>query len=95
MDVTILGSGSPLPDAERAGPSGLVSVGGQHFLVDCGRGVLMRLAGAGLGVVNLTAVLLTHLQMGFDRDETVALVRERYDGPVELVDPGYETTIGD
>ena len=40
-------------------------------------------------------VLLTHLQMGFDRDATVESVRRRYDGgPVELVDPGFETTIG-
>ena len=37
---------------------------------------------------------LTHLQLGFDRDDTVASVRERYDGPVVLVEPGYETTIG-
>ena len=33
-------------------------------------------------------VLLTHLQMGFDPDATVASVRERYDGRVELVHPG-------
>ena len=33
-------------------------------------------------------VLLTHLQMGFDRDETVASVRARFAGPVVLVDPG-------
>ncbi len=33
-------------------------------------------------------VLLTHLQMGFDRDATVASVMARYDGPVDLVDPG-------
>ena len=40
-------------------------------------------------------VLLTHLQMGYDRDATVESVRRRYDGgPVELVDPGFETTIG-
>jgi ribonuclease BN (tRNA processing enzyme) len=38
-------------------------------------------------------VLLTHLQMGFDRAETIAAVRARYDGPVELVDPDYETEI--
>ena len=38
-------------------------------------------------------VLLTHLQMGYDRDETVASVRARFNGPVELVDPGFETTI--
>ncbi len=33
-------------------------------------------------------VLLTHLQMGFDPDETVASVRAEYDGPVEFVWPG-------
>ena len=54
----------------------------------------MRLAGAGVVPIMLDAVLLTHLQMGFDRDDTVATVRERYDGPVVLVEPGYETTIG-
>jgi hypothetical protein len=40
-------------------------------------------------------VLLTHLQMGFDRTATIDSVRARFDrGPVELVDPGFETTIG-
>jgi ribonuclease BN (tRNA processing enzyme) len=34
-------------------------------------------------------VLLTHLQMGFDPDATVASVRARYGGPVELVQPGF------
>jgi ribonuclease BN (tRNA processing enzyme) len=43
--------------------------------------------------VRAARVLLTHVQMGFDRDETVASVRARFDGPVELVDPGFETTI--
>lgn len=38
-------------------------------------------------------VLLTHLQMGFDRAATVDSVRARFDGPVQLVDPGFETTI--
>jgi ribonuclease BN (tRNA processing enzyme) len=33
-------------------------------------------------------VLLTHLQMGFDPDETVADVRALYDGQVDLVQPG-------
>ncbi len=59
--ITLLGTGSPLPDAHRAGPATLVSAGDQHFLVDAGRGVLMRLAAAGLGAGHLTAVLLTHL----------------------------------
>ena len=33
-------------------------------------------------------VLLTHLQMGYDPDATVAGVRALYGGPVELVKPG-------
>ncbi len=38
-------------------------------------------------------VLLTHLQMGFDREATVASVRARFGGAVELVDPGFTITI--
>jgi ribonuclease Z len=68
MDVTILGSGSPIPDADRAGPSGLIETAGQKFLVDCGRGVLMRLTAAGASVPQLTAVLLTHLHSDHTTD---------------------------
>jgi len=39
-------------------------------------------------------VLLTHLLMGFARAQTIDSVRACYDGPVELVDPGFETTVG-
>jgi ribonuclease Z len=61
IDITLLGTGSPMVDPNRAGPSTLVKAGGQTFLVDCGRGVLMRAAAAGVGAANLTALLLTHL----------------------------------
>lgn len=61
MDITLLGTGSPLVDPNRAGPSTLVTAGGQIFLVDCGRGVLMRAAAAGVGAAGVTALLLTHL----------------------------------
>ncbi|MEO1061820.1 MAG: ribonuclease Z [Actinomycetota bacterium] len=61
MEVVLLGTGSPMPAPDRAGPSTLVTAGDEHFLVDAGRGVLMRLAAVGLGAPNLTAVLLTHL----------------------------------
>ncbi len=59
--ITLLGTGSPLPDPHRAGPATLVQAGGANLLVDCGRGVLMRLTGAGCGANALTALLLTHL----------------------------------
>jgi ribonuclease Z len=61
MQVTLLGTGNPIPDPLRAGPSTLVRAGAATLLVDAGRGVLMRLAGAGAFPPQLTAVLLTHL----------------------------------
>lgn len=61
MDVTLLGTGGPLPDPLRAGPATLVRAGGCCLLVDAGRGVTMRLAAAGVPVGQLDAVLLTHL----------------------------------
>jgi ribonuclease Z len=54
-----------MPNPDRAGPATLISTGddpdAEHYLVDTGRGVLMRLAALGLGAANLDAVLLTHL----------------------------------
>lgn len=62
MDVITLGTGSPMPSPDRAGPSTLVRTGGAHLLFDCGRGALMRLAAAGLPTPALLAhVFLTHL----------------------------------
>jgi ribonuclease Z len=61
IEVTLLGTGSPMVDANRAGPSTLVRAGEQIFLVDCGRGVLQRAAAIGVGAAGLSALLLTHL----------------------------------
>jgi len=61
IEIILLGTGSPIPDPNRAGPSTLVRAGGQMFLVDCGRGVLQRAAAVGVGASGLTALLLTHL----------------------------------
>jgi ribonuclease Z len=61
LSVTLLGTGSPLPSATCAGPSTLVRPGGGALLVDCGRGVVMRLVGAGVIPLQLSGVLLTHL----------------------------------
>ncbi len=61
IDITLLGTGSPMADPNRAGPATLVQAAGENYLVDCGRGVLMRLAAAGVPVGQLTAVCITHL----------------------------------
>lgn len=49
-------------------------------------GELARRAGAG-------QVLLTHLLMGFDVDETIAAAQRAYAGPVTFVEPGDRFTI--
>ena len=36
IEVTLLGTGSPMVDPNRAGPATLVRAGGQTFLVDAG-----------------------------------------------------------
>jgi ribonuclease Z len=61
MQVIILGSGSPLPDPARAGPSTLVRTSAGDLLFDCGRGVLMRAAAAGSAAGAFRALFLTHL----------------------------------
>jgi ribonuclease Z len=61
MQVIILGSGSPLPDPGRAGPSTLVRTTVGDLLFDCGRGVLMRTAAAGSSAGAFRALFLTHL----------------------------------
>ncbi|HLS00075.1 ribonuclease Z [Mycolicibacillus parakoreensis] len=61
IEITLLGTGSPIPDPHRAGPATLLRAADQVFLADCGRGVLQRLAAAGAAANQLTALLLTHL----------------------------------
>ena len=61
IEITLLGTGSPIPDPNRAGPSTLVRTNGQTFLIDCGRGALQRMAAVGAGAAGLSALLLTHL----------------------------------
>ena len=61
MQVVLLGTGYPAPNAERAGPSNVVIVQDKYFVVDAGRGVVMRLATLAPRLPPITAVFLTHL----------------------------------
>ena len=68
MQMVILGSGSPLPDPERAGPSTLVRTEAGDLLFDCGRGVLMRAAAVASGAAALRGLFLTHLHSDHTTD---------------------------
>jgi ribonuclease Z len=61
IEIVLLGTGSPLPDPDRAGPATLIRAGGTTLLVDAGRGVLMRAAAVGASAASLDALLVTHL----------------------------------
>jgi len=61
MELTLLGTGNPIPDPQRAGPSHLVRVGDDRILVDCGTGAVRRLVEAGENPRDVHTVLLTHM----------------------------------
>jgi len=61
VNVTLLGTGCPPPNPRRRGPATLVAHGVQRCLVDAGSGVAAQLQQAGLPVVELHHVFLTHL----------------------------------
>ena len=92
MRITLLGTGSPLPDPDRAGPATLVQAGGVDLLVDCGRGVLMRLAASGASNVGqLDAQLLTHLHSDhvtdFNDVVTTRWITSMAPNPLRVVGP--------
>jgi ribonuclease Z len=61
MQVVLLGTGFPRPSADRAGPAAAIVIGDKTFVVDAGRGIVMRLMGAKLPLTTIQCVFLTHL----------------------------------
>jgi len=61
MRVTLLGTGTPFPNAERFGSAILVEVADKKLLFDCGRGVVIRLTQAGVSLKAINDLFLTHL----------------------------------
>lgn len=59
--VTILGSGTSIPVAERGYAGILVQLAGESWLLDAGPGTLQRLAATGVTYQTLDRVWLTHL----------------------------------
>ncbi|UPG73372.1 MBL fold metallo-hydrolase [Roseomonas gilardii subsp. gilardii] len=67
--VTVLGSGTPVPSAERFGNATLVECGGQRLLFDFGRGCTIRLWQLRIPLGSIDAHFLTH----HHSDHTVGL----------------------
>lgn len=60
MELTVLGSGSAMPVSDRAQAGYLLTDDDRSLLVDCGEGVLHRLADTETGYEGVSTVLLTH-----------------------------------
>ena len=98
VQVVLLGTGFPRPDPERAGPSTAVVVGDKTFVVDAGRGVVLRLAAAELPLESLRAVFLTHLHSDHTADLPDLFDTSWQfgrDAPFELYGPRGTKTLSD
>lgn len=61
LHVYVCGSGSPMPDANRAGPCLAVLAGNQAFVFDAGSGSIRKLGRMGYPMPKIQAAFLTHL----------------------------------
>lgn len=61
MEITLLGTGSPLPSGNRCGAGQLVVSGESSVLVDCGWGAARRLIATGVSLGSIDNVFFTHM----------------------------------
>ena len=61
FEVVFLGTGSPLPSADRCGAGQVIVAGDRHVLVDCGWGAARRLIPSGVVPSQIDTALFTHM----------------------------------
>lgn len=61
FEVVFLGTGSPLPNADRCGAGQVVVAGDTHVLVDCGWGAARRLVPSGVRPPTIDIAIFTHM----------------------------------
>jgi len=89
MRLTFLGTGSAMPLPDRAQTGFLLERDDRRLLVDCGAGVLHRLAATDAGYEGVSTVLLTHHHLDHVAD-LLPLVKARWlsgDDHLEVVGP--------
>ena len=69
IKVTVLGSGTPLPNLQRSSPAFVAHLSDEPVLVDCGPDTLRQTMAAGIEPNRVTKVFFTHLHM----DHTLGL----------------------
>lgn len=60
LNVTLLGTGDPIPRLDRFGPATLVEAGEHRMLFDVGRGAAQRLGQLGIALGDIDEIFITH-----------------------------------
>lgn len=98
MRLTLLGTGSAMPTGERAQAGYLIESGDRALLVDCGSGILHRLAQTPRGYDGVDVLLLSHHHVDHVAD-LLPLLKARWladADPLEIVGPpGTEALLDD
>jgi len=98
LQVVLCGTGSPLPDKDRAGACTAVIAGGEFMLVDVGPGSWETADLAGLPTADLSAVLLTHFHSDHIGDLGEAITQSWIAGrtqPLDVYGPPGTTRVVD
>jgi ribonuclease Z len=69
LRVTLLGTGSPIPSTDRFGFSVLIQAGENNYVIDAGRGAIIRLIQAGVEAGQVDGLFLTH----FHSDHVISI----------------------
>lgn len=75
LTATIIGSGSPIYNENRASASTLISAGDTHILVDMGNGTQANLAKLGFEPRNLSALIFTHHHLDHNEEFVPIFIR--------------------
>jgi ribonuclease Z len=98
LNVVLCGTGSPLPDKDRAGACTAVLAGGEFVLVDVGPGSWETVQLAGLPTGDLSAILLTHFHSDHIGDLGEAVTQSWIAGrphPLDIYGPTGTTRVVD
>jgi ribonuclease BN (tRNA processing enzyme) len=93
MRLTTIGTGTATPSAQRVNAGHLVEAGAVRLLLDCGSGVVHRMAGIGADWLGITHIALTHFHPDHTLDLTTLFYAWKYgtlpprSAPLELIGP--------
>ncbi|HEU4641421.1 MAG TPA: ribonuclease Z [Gemmatimonadaceae bacterium] len=101
MKLTTIGTGTAAPSPSRVNAGYLVEAGGVRLLLDCGSGVVHRMAGLGIDWMGITHVAVTHFHADHTSDLPSLLFAWRWgalpprSAPAQVIGPpGTDALLG-